>query len=209
MSTTGQILIAEDEVNIRAGLRDILIKAGHEVTDVGSGEAALATLASTACDAALVDIRMPGMSGLEIMVELSQTSEPPRVLMLSMYDEPGLVQQAVKLGASGYLKKSAGRDELVKAIQVVAGGKPYLQGELTLPLMAQIGVSPAAAPQLSEEDRNILELMALGQNNREIVMNLGVEERELLTAVQSLLSRLGVHSRSEAVAIALRRGAID
>jgi len=126
-----------------------------------------------------------------------------------MYDEPGLVQQAVALGASGYLKKSAGRDELVLAIQVVAGGKPYLQGELALPLMARMGDSAAAVPYLSEEDRSILRLMAVGQTNREISANLDVEERHLVSSVQSLLARLGVHSRSEAVAIALRLGAID
>ena len=206
-----RVLLVDDHKLVRDGIKWMLSNEPsiEVVGEASSGGELFDLLTEVEVDVVLLDIRMPGMSGLEIMVELSQTSEPPRVLMLSMYDEPGLVQQAVKLGASGYLKKSAGRDELVKAIQVVAGGKPYLQGELTLPLMAQIGVSPAAAPQLSEEDRNILELMALGQNNREIAMNLGVEERELLTAVQSLLSRLGVHSRSEAVAIALRRGAID
>lgn len=206
-----RVLLVDDHKLVRDGIKWMLSNEPsiEVVGEASSGGELFDLLTEAEVDVVLLDIRMPGMSGLEIMVELSQTSEPPRVLMLSMYDEPGLVQQAVKLGASGYLKKSAGRDELVKAIQVVAGGKPYLQGELTLPLMAQIGVSPAAAPQLSEEDRNILELMALGQNNREIAMNLGVEERELLTAVQSLLSRLGVHSRSEAVAIALRRGAID
>ncbi|MEE8497084.1 MAG: response regulator transcription factor [Acidimicrobiia bacterium] len=206
-----RVLLVDDHKLVRDGIKWMLSNepSVEVVGEVSSGGELFDLLTEVEVDVVLLDIRMPGMSGLEIMADLSQRSEPPRVLMLSMYDEPGLVQQAIKLGASGYLKKSAGRDELVKAIQVVAGGKPYLQGELTLPLMAQIGVSPTAAPQLSEEDRSILELMALGQSNREIAMNLGVEERELLTAVQSLLSRLGVHSRSEAVAIALRRGAID
>ena len=206
-----RVALVDDHQLVRDGIKWMLAnEASIEVVgEASGGDELFQLLAEVGVDVVLLDIRMPEASGIEILAKLGEGVEPPRVLMLSMYDEPGLVQQAVALGASGYLKKSAGRDELVRAIQVVAGGKPYLQGELTLPLMARMEDSPVAAPPLSKEDRSILRLMAVGRTNREISAALKVEERDLASTIQSLLARLGVHSRSEAVAIALRLGAID
>ena len=116
MSTTGQILIAEDEVNIRAGLRDILIKAGHEVTDLGSGEAALATLASTACDAALVDIRMPGMTGIELLQAIRARWDHMAVIILTGYGDLESAMAAVKAGAHDYLLKPAQPDVINQTV---------------------------------------------------------------------------------------------
>jgi len=206
-----RVVLVDDHQLVRDGIKWMLANEPsiEVVGEASGGDQLFELLDEVGVDVVLLDIRMPDASGIEILAELGEGVEPPRVLMLSMYDEPGLVQQAVTLGASGYLKKSAGRDELVRAIQVVAGGKPYLQGELTLPLMARMEDSPVAAPSLSEEDRSILRLMAVGRTNREISAALKMEERELVSSIQSLLARLGVHSRSEAVAIALRLGAID
>ena len=206
-----RVVLVDDHQLVRDGIKWMLANEPsiEVVGEASGGDELFQLLAEVGVDVVLLDIRMPEASGIEILAQLGEGVEPPRVLMLSMYDEPGLVQQAVALGASGYLKKSAGRDELVRAIQVVAGGKPYLQGELTLPLMARMEDSPVAAPPLSKEDRSILRLMAVGRTNREISAALKVEERDLASTIQSLLARLGVHSRSEAVAIALRLGAID
>ncbi len=206
-----QVLLVDDHKLVRDGIKWMLVNEPsiEVVGEASNGAELFDLLADLTVDVVLLDIRMPGMSGLEIMAKFNEQPDPPRVLMLSMYDEPGLVQQAVTLGASGYLKKSAGRDELLRAIQVVAGGKPYLQVELALPLMTRMEDPPVEVAHLTEEDRAILRLMALGRKNNEIAASLGLEDRELLVAVQSLLSRLGAHSRSEAVAAALRLGAID
>jgi DNA-binding NarL/FixJ family response regulator len=205
------VLLVDDHQMVRDGIKWMFVNEPsiEIVGEASSGAELFELLADVTPDVILLDIRMPGMSGLEIMAKLNERGDAPRVLMLSMYHEPGLVQQAVALGASGYLKKSAGREELLRAIAVVAGGKPYLQGDLAPSLLARIDDSRSPVPDLSELDRGILQGMALGQTNREIAAGLGLDMRELVPAVHALLERLEVHSRPEAVALALRLGAID
>jgi DNA-binding NarL/FixJ family response regulator len=205
------ILLVDDHQMVRDGIKWMFVNEPsiEVVGEASSGAELFELLSEVTPDVILLDIRMPGMSGLEIMAKLNERDDPPRVLMLSMYHEPGLVQQAVALGASGYLKKSAGREELLRAIDVVAGGKSYLQGDLAPSLLARIDDSRSAAPDFSDLDRGILQGMALGQTNREIAASLGLDMRGLVPAVQALLARLEVHSRPEAVALALRLGAID
>lgn len=206
-----RVLLVDDHRMVRDGIKWMLVNEPsiEVVGEAAGGTELLEMLDEIDVDVVLLDIRMPGMSGLEVMEALNALPNPPRVLMLSMYDEPGLVQQAVTLGAAGYLKKSAGRDDLVEAIEVVAAGKPFLQGDLARPLVTRLTDAPVPPPRLSDMDRRILELMAEGRHNKEIAAELDVDDQRLHTQVQCLFERLGVHSRSEAVAIALRLGAID
>lgn len=206
-----RLLLVDDHQMVRDGIKWMLVNEPtiEVVGEASSGDELFDLLDLVAVDVVVLDIRMPGLSGLEVMARLNERPEAPRVLMLSMYDEPGLVQQAVALGAAGYLKKNAGRDELLRAIALVADGKPYLQGELAPSLIAMVDQARPAAPQLTELDRALLQHMALGHTNRVMASELGLSDRELVAAVQSLLGRLDVHSRSEAVAAGLRLGAID
>ncbi|MEE9297541.1 MAG: response regulator transcription factor [Acidimicrobiia bacterium] len=207
-----RVLLVDDHRIVRDGIKWMLVNEPsiEVVGEASSGAEMLRMLTDIEVDVVLLDIRMPGLSGLETMEALNQIPNAPQVLMLSMYHEPGLVQQAVALGAAGYLKKSAGRDELVEAIQVIAGGRPFLQGELAQPLIANLAESPAGPPpRLSARDRSILELMSQGRRNSEIAAALDLRAQQLHTEVQHLFERLGVHSRPEAVAVALRLGAIE
>lgn len=206
-----RLLLCDDHRIVRDGIRWMLVDepAIEVVAEAASGAELLAALDEVEVDVVLLDVRMPGMSGLETLAALADIPAAPCVLMLSMYDEPELIQQAVALGAAGYLMKSAGRDDLITAIEVVATGMPFLHGDLVPGVIAQVKQSPCAPPRLSEHDRAILRLMADGKHNKEMAIALGLAPGALHADVQSLLGRLGVHSRSEAVAAALRLGAID
>lgn len=207
-----RVVIVDDHTLVRDGIKWMLvnepsIEIGGEASD---GVELLAMLDDVEADVVLLDIRMPTMSGLDVLTALKEREAAPPVLVLSMYDDPALVQQAVALGAAGYIKKNAGRDELIRAIQTVGRGGHYLQGELTAPLVAKIDDPEISSPRsLSSEEREILRLVAAGLGNREIGARIGRTEVAVRSTLHSIFKRLGVHSRSEAVAAALRLGVFD
>jgi len=207
-----RVVIVDDHTLVRDGIKWMLvnepsIEIGGEASD---GVELLAMLDDVEADVVLLDIRMPTMSGLDVLTALKEREAAPPVLVLSMYDDPALVQQAIALGAAGYIKKNAGRDELIRAIQTVGRGGHYLQGELTAPLVAKIDDPEISSPRsLSSEEREILRLVAAGLGNREIGARIGRTEVAVRSTLHSIFKRLGVHSRSEAVAAALRLGVFD
>ncbi|HLE38341.1 MAG TPA: response regulator transcription factor [Acidimicrobiia bacterium] len=207
-----RVVIVDDHTLVRDGIKWMLvnepsIEIGGEASD---GVELLAMLDDVEADVVLLDIRMPTMSGLDVLTALKERETAPPVLVLSMYDDPALVQQAIALGAAGYIKKNAGRDELIRAIQTVGRGGHYLQGELTAPLVAKIDDPEISSPRsLSSEEREILRLVAAGLGNREIGARIGRTEVAVRSTLHSIFKRLGVHSRSEAVAAALRLGVFD
>ena len=207
-----RVVIVDDHTLVRDGIKWMLvnepsIEIGGEASD---GVELLAMLDDVEADVVLLDIRMPTMSGLDVLTALKERETAPPVLVLSMYDDPALVQQAIALGAAGDIKKNAGRDELIRAIQTVGRGGHYLQGELTAPLVAKIDDPEISSPRsLSSEEREILRLVAAGLGNREIGARIGRTEVAVRSTLHSIFKRLGVHSRSEAVAAALRLGVFD
>jgi DNA-binding NarL/FixJ family response regulator len=205
-----RVLIVDDHTLVRDGIKWMLVnEPSIEVAgEASDGAKLLAMLDDVAVDVVLLDIRMPTMSGLEVLTALRGRAGAPPVLVLSMYDDSALVQQAIVLGAAGYIKKSADRDELIKAIHAVGGGGHYLQGELTAPLVARADEHTSSRP-LSSEEREILRLVAAGLGNREIASRMGHTEVAVRTALQTIFKQLGVHSRSEAVAAGLRLGVFD
>ena len=194
-----RVIIVDDHTLVRDGIKWML---ANEPTIEVVGEA------SNGME--LLDIRMATMSGLEVLTALKERPSAPPALMLSMYDDPALVKQAIVLGAAGYIKKSADRAELIRAIHVVGGGGHYLQGELTVPLIATVDdPTTATAGALTSEEREILRLVAAGLGNRAIAARIGHTEVAVRAALQAIFKRLGVHSRQEAVAAGLRLGVFD
>jgi DNA-binding NarL/FixJ family response regulator len=127
-----------------------------------------------------------------------------------MYHEPALIQEAIALGAAGFLLKSAGRDELIEAITTVAGGGSYLQVSLARSLVARLADAKTVSPSLlTAGEREVLRLVADGLGNREIAVRVGRTEVGVRTLLRSTFKQLGVKSRSEAVAAALRLGIFD
>jgi DNA-binding NarL/FixJ family response regulator len=207
-----RVVIADDHKLVRDGIKWMLASE-PEIEIVGEasdGAALLSVLEEVETDVVLLDIRMPQVSGIEVLAELRDREGSPPVVILSMYHEPALVQEAIALGAAGFLLKSAGRDELIEAITTVAGGGSYLQVSLARSLVARFADAKTVSPSLlTAGEREVLRLVADGLGNREIAVRVGRTEVGVRTLLHSTFKRLGVKSRSEAVAAALRLGIFD
>jgi len=207
-----RVIIADDHRIVRDGLRMIL---SHDpeieiVEEVEDGEHLLAVLEEVKADVVLLDIRMPGLSGLETLEILRERQHSIRVVILTMYDDPVYVRRAVELGADGYLLKSVDREELKRALRAVDSGQSYIQGELTGPLIASIAEPRSAGPigDVDAEGKLMLELLAEGLDNQQLAERLDLSEPSVKAKLRRIYRTLGVKRRSEAVAVALRLGLI-
>ncbi len=208
-----RVIIADDHRIVREGLRMIL---SHEseieiVAEVEDGADLLTVLDDVDADVVLLDIRMPGLSGLETLEQLRDRQHAIPVVILTMYDDPVYLRRAVELGASGYLLKSVDRKELKRALHAVASGQSYIQGELTGALIATMMEPQTAGTigDLDSEERRLLELLAEGLDNQQLAEQLGVSEAAVKAKLRRIYRTLGVKRRSEAVAVALRLGLIS
>lgn len=205
-----KLIIADDHRVVREGISYML--SGEDDIDIvgeaAGGEELLTLLDETSVDVVLLDVRMSGMGGLEVLERIEHGLPQIRVLMLSMHDEPGYVRRAIELGASGYLLKSTGREELLRAIRAVADGGVYIQGELVEPLVANVA-KPAASGKLSPRETEVLQLVANGFENKQVATELGLSEATVKTYMRGIFERLDVTGRAEAVAVALRLGVIE
>jgi DNA-binding NarL/FixJ family response regulator len=205
-----KVVITDDHRIVRDGLRWMLEDADSisVVGEAGSGAELLALLAESPVDVALVDLRMPGMGGLEALELIRRDFPQVSVLMLSMHDEPAYVRRAVELGASGYLLKNTGRDELIRALETVAEGGVYLQGDVVAPLVTESSGSPSTI-RLSPREQEVLQLVAHGYENKQIATELGISDATVKTYLRGIFERFDVSGRAEAVAVGLREGLID
>lgn len=206
-----RLLIADDHGVVREGISYML--SGEDDIEIAgeaaSGDELLDFIEGNPVDVVLLDVRMAGMGGLEALEQIGRNLPQIRVLMLSMHDEPGYVRRAIELGAAGYLLKSAGRDELLRAIRTVAEGGVYIQGELVAPLVSNMAGTSGRSGQLSPREREVLQLVANGHENKQIATNLGLSEATVKSYLRGIFERLEVASRAEAVAVGLRLGVIE
>jgi DNA-binding NarL/FixJ family response regulator len=205
------LLIVDDHKVVRDGIRFMLsdVPDIDIVAEAGSAQAMFEVLNADPIDVVLLDIQMPGITGLAALERLAAEFPQVRVLMLSMHDQPGYVRRAIELGAAGYLPKSASRGELVEAIEAAAGGGSYIHRELVEPLISEL--RPGAKPpgRLSPREHQVLQMIANGSENKQIARELGISEATVKTYVRGVFERLDVNSRAEAVAVGLRLGFID
>lgn len=206
-----RIVIADDHRVVREGVGFMLSEEDDIdlVGEAGSGEELLELLDAQPVDVVLLDVRMPGMSGFDVLERVSVDMPQVRVLMLSMHDQPSYVRRAVELGAAGYLLKNTGREELLRAIRAVADGGVYLQGELMEPLVADMSGSTGSPGRLSPRERQVLQLVANGYENKQIAAELGISEATVKSYLRGIFERLEVTGRAEAVAVGLRLGVIE
>jgi len=207
-----KIAIADDHRIIREGL-DLLLSGAEQIDIVfhaSDGPELIDRLETTDIDVILLDLRMPEMSGLDVLERIRERGLEVAVVMLSMYGDPVYVSRAIELGASGYLLKSVGQDELVRAIETVAEGSSYFQAEVSGPLVARIVGNDAQGPvgEMTIEQLEILQLLADGADNPTIARALSVSEATAKAKLRAIYSSLGVQRRSEAVAVAMRLGLI-
>jgi len=207
-----KIAIADDHRIIREGL-DLLLAGTDSVEIVAhasDGPELIELLETIDIDVVLLDVRMPTMTGLNVLESIKELGLEVAVVMLSMYGDPVYVSRAIELGASGYLLKSVGHDELVTAIEMVADGKSYFQAEVSGPLVARM-VGPGARGPVGEmtvEQLRILQLLADGVDNSGIADALSMSEPIVKARLRTIYGSLGVQRRSEAVAVAMRLGLI-
>jgi DNA-binding NarL/FixJ family response regulator len=206
-----RVLIVDDHKIVRDGLRHLLESApGFEICgEAGDGEEALALTDSLAPDVLLLDLRMPGMGGLECLAELARAEPRPKVVVLSMHDDLAFIRRAIELGANGFLVKSVSRDELIDALRSVAAGKSYLQYGLARPLIESLGNTPDWRLALSSRQRMVLDGLAAGLDNSEIGTSAGISESMVKVELRAIYAALGVNRRSEAVAVGFRVGLLS
>ena len=215
MSRPLRVVVADDHEAVREGLRWML-RADDAVEVVGEaadGQALLEVLESVACDAVLLDLTMPAMSGLEVLAALNAASKSVPVVVLTMHDDARHVDRALALGASGYVLKSASRDEILRALVAATSGGAYVQPSLAKPLLARhmVAAVPAvdATPiELAPRQLQLLRALAAGAANKELAHELGISEATVKGYLKDLYARLGVTSRAGAVAYGLRHGLI-
>jgi DNA-binding NarL/FixJ family response regulator len=206
---TVRVMLVDDHRIVREGLAFMLseIEGVELVGEAESGAEFLATLDEIDPDVVLLDVSMPDMSGLEVLEQTQRTHPELKTIVLSMHDQATYVQQAIRLGAMGYLLKSAGLDELLRALEFVAAGKVYVQGELASALVSVDG--EPEKPHLSPRELEVLRLLSRGYLNKQIAVDLGISDATVKTHIKALFGILEVRTRAEAAATALRLGLID
>jgi len=200
-----RVLVVDDHALHRDGTRQILEAYPdlQVVGDADSGEVALALVNQLRPDVVLLDIRLPGINGIEVARRLTRDHPDIRVLMVSAYDEDEYVRGALEAGAAGYLRKTAPGKELVQAVRAVAGGASVLQSGLTARLLISSRQPERGADDLSERELEVLKLLAAGLHNKELAAQLGISTRTVDRHCDNIYAKLGVGSRTEAVVRAI------
>lgn len=206
-----RILLADDHALLRAGLKALL--APHPDLEV-VGEAADAAGAIRLAqglhpDIVVLDIGMPGASGLEAVARIRRELPEVKVLILSMHDDQGYLRQALRAGASGYVLKQAADTELLAAIRAAARGEVFLDPAMARGLVEEV-VGPGAAPGgpsiLSERETEVLRLLARGHTNQQVADRLCIGVKSVETYKARLMEKLGLKGRAELVRYALQHG---
>ncbi len=207
-----KVLIVDDHAVVRTGLRLLLERENdfEVVGEAGSADEGVRAARLEKPDVVLLDVVMPGRSGIDACAEVVQASKG-RVLMLSMQDDPTYVRAAFAAGASGYMLKEAADIELVQAVREVASGGRYVHPTLGARLaQAEVEAAQRAANDpLSEREREVLRLLALGHTNQEIAKSLFISVRTAETHRAHIMQKLGLGTRAELVRYALANGLLD
>ena len=203
---TIRVLIVDDHPVVRRGLRALLeVQEGIEVAgEAGDGPAALALAAEHDPDVILLDLKLPAMSGLAVLTELTARDAASKVLVLTSVTDPDSAGQVMRAGAAGLLYKDVDPDALVRAIRAVHDGHLLLAPEAAGPLLRSVTWSPGL-DALTTREREVLAELARGRSNREIARALNVSEKTVKTHVSSVLGKLGVPDRTQAALFAVRR----
>lgn len=201
-----RILLVDDHPIMRDGLTAVLELHDEMqvVGEAGTGPEAVEKALALQPDVVLMDLRMPGFSGAEAARQIRAGSSASKVLVLTAYDSDEEIIEAVRAGASGYLLKGAPRAELVAAVRIVAAGGSLLQPALVTRLMDR----PRPADLLTDREQAVLRLLVDGLRNKEIADALGIAERTVKFHTGIIFQKLGVTSRAEAVAAALKQGLV-
>jgi DNA-binding NarL/FixJ family response regulator len=200
--------VVDDHAVVRAGLRSLLGEAGVEVVgEAADAETALAELTSLEADLLIVDVNLPGRSGLDALPDLLAAAPGAKAIVLSMQSHPRYAHQAFAAGANGYVVKDAVEHELIAGVDEVASGGTYVSPGLGARLVGDR--ADAARPHLSRREQEIAGLVARGLSNREIAERLWLSPRTVENHRLRIMRKIGAERRSELVSYALDEGLVE
>jgi two-component system nitrate/nitrite response regulator NarL len=213
LETALRIVVIDDHTLFREGLQTLLVRHGIEVVaSVGDGSEGIRLAQELRPDIVLLDMRMPNMSGLEVLKQFQQAKfEAPIAMLTTSGDERDLVE-ALRNGAKGYLLKDMEPDDVVVALREIIKGETVVAPNLTQILAKVVKgedpLEPESSPldSLTPREREILSLLAEGQSNKVIARNLGISDGTVKLHVKAILRKLNIHSRVEAAVIAVEQG---
>ena len=205
-----RILLVDDHEVVRIGLRALLERNTQfeVIGEAGTSKEALEQVGRTHPDVVLMDIRLPGASGIEACEEITKNYPETKVIMLTSYAEDEMLFSAIRAGASGYVLKQIGGEDLIRAIEAVGRGEASLDSAVTQRVFQEVRRAvkeeeASAFANLSQQERHVLLLVSEGKTNREIAKALFLGEGTVRNYVSSILSKLGVGNRAEAAAYAV------
>jgi two-component system response regulator NreC len=214
-----RILLVDDHTLVRAGIRKLLEEQPHfeVVGEAASGTEAIARAGDLAPDVILMDIAMPDLNGLEATRQIRKQHPRVEVLLLTVHDDHEYLFRGLKVGASGYVLKEAEEKELVMAIEAVHRGEMFVNPSMTRRLVADylqrvgrgIGEERERLEELTDRQREVLQLLANGLSQREIAERLVISPYTVQTHRQNIMRKLNLHSRTELIKYAIRHGLTD
>jgi DNA-binding NarL/FixJ family response regulator len=218
-----RVLIADDHALFRRGL-EMVLEEEDDIDLVGQasdGTEAIAVAGEALPDVVLMDIRMPKITGIEACRATKEVAPSAKIVMLTISDEEEDLFEAIRAGASGYLLKDIPLDEVAEAVRAVHGGQSLINPSMAGKLLSEFAtlakrddeeeerVQHVAAPKLTDREMEVLKLVARGMNNRDIAKELFISENTVKNHVRNILEKLQIHSRMEAVMIAVRQKLIE
>ena len=213
---TIQVILADDQPLVRAGLR-MLIAQTPDIDvagEAGTGSEAVQLAKDTSPDVAVMDIRMPGMDGIEATRLITAGATPTQVLVLTTFDDDDYVYGALRAGASGFLVKDMALDDILAAIRVVAAGDAIIAPGITRRLIGQFtaqppsGRKPRVLTEITDREREVLKLVGFGMSNAEIAAALHITAGTAKTHVARLLAKLDARDRVQLVITAYEAGLV-
>lgn len=222
MSNTIRVMVVDDHPIVREGLRLMLATSDDLalVGDAADGSTALQIIAELQPDVVLLDMRMPGIGGLEVLEQIRANWRQIAVLILTTYDEDELILRGLQAGASGYLLKESPLETLFHAIRAAARGEVVMQPEIMARVLAHTAHAPGSSPpslplssatlpssmELTKREQEVLAGVVHGERSKEIAKRLGITERTVRAYLTTIYTKLNVDSRASAVAAAMERG---
>jgi two-component system response regulator DevR len=205
-----RILLVDDHEVVRLGLKSLLEHHGQfdVVGEASTAREAIEQVGTTHPDVVVMDIRLPGTSGIEACEEITTRYPETKVIMLTSYAEDEMLFSAIRAGASGYILKQIGGEDLVRALEAVGRGEAMLDPTVTQRVFQEVRRAvkeeeASAFAHLSQQEKHVLLLVSEGKTNREIAKALFLGEGTVRNYVSSILSKLGVNNRAEAAAYAV------
>ena len=208
-----KILVVDDHPIVRAGLKQILAESDDLVVagEASNSQEALEKVSANNFDVVLLDIAMPGRSGLDIIKDLKNEQSDLSVLVLSYFPEEQYAIRALKAGSSGYLVKKSAPDELVEAIQIVSRGRKYISASVAEKLVDEMGGGEKKAPheRLSDREYQILRMISSGKSVTDIADNLCLSVKTISTYRSRLLRKMEMKNNAEIISYAIKQGLVD